>query len=57
MAVDALKDSSTVKRTVRRKKKPALIAVINEACYRMCRLSGLCRLRPGQGLHGLDSRP
>lgn len=32
MAVDILKDSSTIKRDDRRKKKPALIAVITDAC-------------------------
>ena len=32
MAVDALKDASTVKRTDQRKRKPVVIAVINDAC-------------------------
>ena len=32
MQVDALKDSSTVKRNDKRKRKPALVAVINDCC-------------------------
>ena len=32
MAVDALKDASTIKRTDQRKRKPVVIAVINDAC-------------------------
>jgi len=32
MAVDALKDRSTIKRFDQRKRKPAVIAVINDAC-------------------------
>ncbi len=32
MAVDPLKDSSTVKQNNRRKRKPRIVAVINDAC-------------------------
>ncbi|MEE2823055.1 MAG: 4Fe-4S ferredoxin [Acidobacteriota bacterium] len=32
MAVDVLKAKSTIKRSVQRKRKPAVIAVINDAC-------------------------